>query len=86
MNYKTYIHEGLKTKHVYRYTPEKKINEKLTAMAGVEVFDYSGKKIGGHAFTRSPKNAFDNQVLNMVKEIIRDYEIRKIFNKKFKED
>ena len=82
MKYNTFIKEGVTdTKHVYRFTPEKKLSEKITAMAGVEVYDLQGKKIGGYAFTRTPKNAFDRQVVDMVNELIRDYYTRKIWQK-----
>jgi len=64
-------------KHVYKFTPEKKITDKMTAMAGVEVYDLTGKKIGGYSFTRAPLDAFDSRVTYMVKELIREYYTRK---------
>jgi hypothetical protein len=79
MNYKTLI-PAKKVNYVYRYTGAKKITDTTTAMASVEVYDRDGKKIGGYAFSRSPKNAFSEQVKYMVSELIRDYETRKIFN------
>ena len=69
------------TKHVYRFTPEKKLSDKRTAMASVEVYTDQGQKIGGYCFTRSPKNAFDRQVVDMVKELIRDYYTSKVWQK-----
>ncbi len=68
--------------YVYKFTPAKKISDKVTAMAAVEVYNRDGVKIGGYAFTRSPKNAFDNQVTDMVKELIREYYTRKAWNSK----
>ena len=79
MKYNTLVD---KAQHVYKFTPAKKITDKITAMAAVEVYDYDGKKIGGYAFTRSPKNAFDSQVTDMVKELIREYYTRKAWNSK----
>jgi hypothetical protein len=77
MKYTTLIEQS---QHVYRFTPEKKLTDTMTAMAGVEVYDLTGKKIGGYAFTRSPKNAFDPQVTNMVKELIREHYAKKAWN------
>ncbi len=64
-------------KHVYKFTPEKKLTDKITAMAAVEVYNYDGKKIGGYAFSRSPRDAFDSRVTDMVSELIREYYTRK---------
>lgn len=71
-----------KVNYVYKFTEAKKLDDKRTRMAAVEVFDIKGKKIGGYAFSRSPRNAFCEQVTYMVKELIRDYETRKIWNSK----
>ena len=79
MNYKTFIHENIDDKHCYKFTPEKKITDKITAMAAVEVYDYNGKKIGGYAFSSSPKDAFDKRVTDMVSELIREYETKRIW-------
>ena len=78
MKYNTFIEEG---RHVYRFTPEKKLTEKMTAMAGVEVYTAEGTKIGGYAFTRAPRDAFDSRVTDMVKELIREYYTRKAWSK-----
>lgn len=78
MNYKTMTEVG---RHFYHFSPEEKLTDTMTKMAAVEVYDTDGKKIGGYAFSRSPKNAFDAQVTNMVSELIREYETRKIWNK-----
>jgi hypothetical protein len=63
-----------KNKYVYKYTPAKKLDDKRTAMAGVEVYDIEGVKIGGQCFTKSPKDAFSKEVKDMVNYIIYDHE------------
>lgn len=64
---------------VYRFTPEKKITDKITAMAAVEVFSTNnGKKIGGYGWSRRPD---DDQVDYMVGEIIREYQLRQVWNR-----
>lgn len=78
MEYNTYIHE-CEEMHCYKFTPAKKITDKVTAMAAVEVYDYNGKKIGGYAFSYPPKNAFTREVKDMVSELIREYYTSKIW-------
>lgn len=81
MKYDVLVGAENKLNYVYKYTPAKKLSEKITAMAAVEVYDRDGKKIGGYGFSRAPKNKFDTRVTEMVTELIRDYEIRKIWNR-----
>ena len=82
MRYDTLIESENKVNYVYKYTPAKKLSEKITAMAVVEVYNRDGKKINGYGFSRAPKNQFDDRVTEMVTELIREYEISKIWNKK----
>lgn len=79
MKYKVFVPADVK--HVYKFTPEKKLTDKITAMAGVEVYDLDGVKIGGYAFTRAPRDAFDDKVTYMVGELIREYYTRKAWNR-----
>ena len=66
-------------KYVYKFTPEKKLDEKTTRMSAIEVFSIeTDKKIGGYAWSRVPKEA---QIQYMVSELIREYETRKIWSK-----
>ncbi len=68
------------TKHVYTFHPEKKLSATITQMATVEVISLkSHKVIGTFSWGRTPDQ---EQVDFMVGELIREYEIRKIWSRK----
>lgn len=76
MRYDTLVNHT--PEYVYRFTDAKKLDDKRTMMAAVEVFSVkTGKKIGGYAFSMPPRNAFCDRVTYMVKELIREHETRK---------
>lgn len=65
--------------YTYHLEPEKKLDAKRTQMETVEVFNDSGKSIGTYSWSRKPDTL---QVDSMIHELIRDYELRIIWNRK----
>ena len=62
----------------YRFTKEKKCAGNITRMATVEVHTKTGEIIDTYRFTRNPT---EEQIQEMVRNIIRDYEMRMIWER-----
>lgn len=63
--------------YVYRFTKEKKLTATTTRMATIVVFDRKGKEIGKYSWSRKPN---DQQIKDMLRELIREYETRAAWN------
>lgn len=65
-------------KYVYHFTKSKKLDEKTYQCATVEVFNLSDKSIGKYSWSRPRPSERD--IEDMVSELIREHETRKIWN------
>lgn len=62
--------------YYYRVQQERKINATTTRMKNVKVFTENGKEIGSYAMSKH------EDVNKCVAMLVRDYELRKVWNSK----
>lgn len=73
----------MNSKYCYRFTDKKKINATSERMATVKVFTLTGVEIGSYSWSYLYKQPTmrAEQIGTMINELIREYELKKVFNK-----